>query len=234
MNRWMPGVERHETAAQGGYGVARDQMRATAVVMHVMEGWLSTMIRWSQERPVFHEASYTVGLGLDGRIVQFVPIDNPAWHAGRRDYVDAQGRSVKRSDSGARLLEPTWPLWEPSRNPGGHTVAIAREGFAKNPWTPEQLEAAPKVIAWAMEQHDIIPSRETLIGHYELNSITRANDPGGNWDKDRMLDEIARASSGLPDPLSRVEAMWAVYRNGSTPVRVEGGRDVFEFSRRQQ
>lgn len=216
MERWMPGAERHETAAQGGYGVAQGEMQATAVVMHVMEGWLSTMVRWAEERPAFHQASYHLGLGLDGRIVQFVPIDNPAWHAGRRD------------DG----VNPTWPLWEPSRNPGGHTVAIAREGFAKDPWTPEQLEAAPKVIAWAMEQHGIEPSRETLIGHYELNPITRAHDPG-HWDKDRMLDEIARASSGLPEPLSRIEGFMAVWRNGSTPVRVEGNRDVYEFTRRR-
>ncbi len=218
MNRWLPGVERHETAAQGGYGVPSRGMVATAVVHHVMEGWLSTMVRWAQERPAHHQASYHFGIGMDGRIVQFVPIDTPAWHAGRRD------------DG----VNPTWSLWDRSRNPGGHTVAVAREGFHNNSWTLEQIDAAIRVTAWVMNEHGITPSIETLIGHYELNPVTRANDPGGGWDKDRMLDEISVANSGLPPVLSRRDALWAVYRNGATPVRVEGQRDVYEFQTRRQ
>ena len=214
MDRWMPGVERVETAAQGGYGVSRGAMRATAVVHHVMEGWLSTMIRWAQERPVHHETSYHFGLGLDGRIVQFVPIDTPAWHAGRRD-----------------TRNPTWPLWDVRRNPGGHTVAVAREGFHGDPWTPEQIEAAVSVTAWIMEQHTIEPAVETLIGHYELNPLTRAHDPGGGWDKDAMFAAIE--PDELPPKLSRMDAFLAVWRNGARGVRVEGGRDVYEFRKRR-
>ncbi|KKK58048.1 hypothetical protein LCGC14_3048390, partial [marine sediment metagenome] len=65
MNRWLSGVERHETAAQGGYGNVQGAMQATAVVHHVMEGWLSTMVRWAEERPVHHQASYHFGIGMD-------------------------------------------------------------------------------------------------------------------------------------------------------------------------
>ncbi|KKN74329.1 hypothetical protein LCGC14_0391300 [marine sediment metagenome] len=175
MNRWMPGAERHETAAQGGYGVPSRGMEATAVVHHVMEGWLSTMVRWSEERPAHHEASYHFGIGMDGGIVQFVPIDTPAWHAGRRD------------DS----VDPTWSLWDGARNPGGHTVAVAREGFHDKPWTPEQIDAAVRITAWVMGEHEIAPYVATLIGHYELNPVTRANDPGGGWDKAAMLELIS-------------------------------------------
>lgn len=201
MNRWMSGVERHETAAQGGYGVPSGQMEATAVCVHVMEGWLSTMIRWSEERPVHHQASYHFGLGMDGRIVQFVPIDTPAWHAGRRDDTD-----------------PTWPLWDRNRNPGGHTVAVAREGFHDKLWTPEQTEAAIRVTAWIMGEHEITPSAETLIGHYELNPVTRAQDPGGDWDKAAMLAAISGETppvpgvdlSGVTDALEKINAASAL------------------------
>ena len=49
-----------------------------------------------------------------------------------------------------------------------------------------------------------------------------------------MLDEINRGSSGLPPALSRYDALMAVWRNGATPVRVEGQRDVYEFFSRRQ
>lgn len=188
---WMPGVERAETAARGGYGgVDPGRMRARAICLHVVEGWVSTMKMWAKERPAHHYASYHFVIGMDGHIVQFLPIGDQAWHAGRRDYVDASGRLVASDVPGARLVEPTWPLWDPSVNPGGETVAIAREGFSVNSWTPEQLDSAILIASWVMEEHGIIPSSETLIGHSELNPASRSRDPGGEWDKERMISLI--------------------------------------------
>jgi N-acetyl-anhydromuramyl-L-alanine amidase AmpD len=202
MDRWMPGAVRVETAAQGGYGVAPGEMRATAIVHHVMEGWLSTMIQWAQERPPHHEASYHFGIGVDGRIVQFVPLDDPAWHVGRRD----EGN------------DPTWTLWDPRRNPGGHTIGVAREGFHADPWTPQQIEAAIAITAWAMRRHEIEPSTETLIGHFELNPVTRAQDPGGGWDRDAMLAAIrSDALPEIPAPMQPPE-VWRVLADAFAPA----------------
>lgn len=174
MTGWMPDVERAETAAQGGYSVEDGEMKATAVVIHVIEGWLTTMIEWARERPVHHQASYHFVVGLSGAVTQFVPIFTPAWHAGRRD------------DG----TPPTWSGWDPPRNPGGHTVAIAREGFASHDWAPVQIRATVEVCKWVMARHGIIPAVENLIGHYELNPVSRAHDPGGDWDKLEMIAAI--------------------------------------------
>ena len=76
-------------------------------------------------------------------------------------------------------------------------------------------------------------ARQASITPSGLNPASRARDPGGGWDKDRMLDEINRSSSGLPPALSRREAFMAVWFNGPTPVRGEGGRDVYAFPRRR-
>lgn len=215
MNGWMPGVERVETAAQGGYGVATGQFHAKAVCCHVIEGWLSTMKMWARERPPHHEASYHFVTALDGHIVQFVRIDNTAWHAGRRDYVDASGRLVSSRAPGARIVEPTWPLWNKASNPGAETVAIAREGFSVNPWTPEQVDATVRIAAWVMEQHGLAPSAETLIGHYELNPRTRTNDPGWGWDKDVLL---ALLSDGEAQPGDLVAGTYTLPNGASLTV----------------
>lgn len=187
---WMPGVERFLTKALGGYGVPEGEMVARAVVHHVVVGWLRTMIEWSKERPAHHQASYHFVIGEDGRIVQFVPITTPAWHAGRRDYVNATGRLVDRNDPGAKLVEPTWSRWDPGANPGGQTVAIAREGMADKPWTAAQLDAADRVTAWVMIQHGLKPNAGTLISHAALNPITREHDPGKGWDRPARMEAV--------------------------------------------
>lgn len=220
---WMPGIERIETAAFGGrpYGVTDGEMHAEAVVNHVMEGWLSTMIAWAHERPFHHDKGYHFGLGVDGRIVQFSPIDTPAWHAGRRD--DGKG--------GNPLAPPTWPLHDDSPiNAGGRTVAIAREGMSAQPWTPEQLDASVRITTWVLAQHGLKPTPETIIGHSELNPATRAHDPGGGWDKNEII--AALLPPLLPPTLTRSQRMWAVFSNGSVPMRVDGEYGVYEFRRR--
>jgi N-acetyl-anhydromuramyl-L-alanine amidase AmpD len=188
---WMPGIERAETAAKGGYGIVDGAMQPTATVHHVMEGYLSTMRLWAAERPAHHQASYHFGLGLDGSVVQFVPIFTAAWHSGRLDKTP-----------------PTWPGWKDGTSPNAHTVSIAAEGFwnRSNTWNDAQVESAISVQRWINEQTGIESSPATVIGHCEIAPTSRANDPGPNWPKDSIIEKSAAAGEAAPPPeLTRAE-----------------------------
>lgn len=221
---WLPGADRAPTAAKGGYGVADGEMVPTATVWHVMQGHLSTMRLWAAERPAHHEASYHFGLGLNGDVVQFVPIFTPAWHAGRLDNV-----------------YPTWPGYRPDMNPGGHTIGVAAEGFhdSSDVWNPVQLAAAVDIQRWIGDQTGMAPTVETVIGHREIAPVSRANDPGSKWPQ---LWLIQNATAGLlPPKLNLKRPRWATYAralmrmggNRVTPLRREARDDVYELRYRR-
>ena len=197
---WMPGVERAETAARGGYGIASGKMKPTATVHHVMQGYLSTMRLWAAERPVHHQSSYHFGLGLDGSIVQFVPILTPAWHSGRLD-----------------ATPPSWSGWKDGTSVNAHTISIAAEGFwnRRNVWNDSQVQSAISVQRWINEQTHLEPSSETIIGHRDIAPTTRANDPGDRWPRDRIIAESG-VEDATPAELTRAE-MIAVFRDLLVP-----------------
>ena len=171
MAEWMPGVERIETAAMGGTIVPR------GVMSHVMQGWQATMIRWARERPRATPKSAHFTIGRDGRIVQHVPIRRQAWHAGRLDP-DAP---------------PQWSLLPPGANPNDHAVGIEHEGFSGEPWPEPQVEATISVHRWLFAELGLVPSEETVIGHFMTAPASRAADPGPTWPRDRILHALLEA-----------------------------------------
>jgi N-acetyl-anhydromuramyl-L-alanine amidase AmpD len=193
---WMTGVERAETAARGGYGITSGEMRPTGTIHHVMEGHLSTMRLWAAERPVHHQASYHFGLGLDGSVVQFVPIFTPAWHSGRLD----------------KAL-PTWAGWQDGTSVNSHTVSVAAEGFWNRTWNSAQVESAISVQRWITEQTGIEPSAATIIGHREVAPTSRANDPGPNWPQDLIIEKSTEAGELAPPPELTKAEMIASFRD---------------------
>jgi len=191
---WMPGVERAETGAQGGYGIASGKMQPTATVHHVIQGWLSTMRLWSSERPVHHQSSYHFVVGLDGSIVQFVPIFTPAWHAGRLDKTP-----------------PSWSGWrDDGTSVNAHTLSIAAEGFwdHRNTWNNSQVESTVEVQRWINEQTELEPSSDTIIGHRDIAPTSRQNDPGPRWPRDRIIEESGTGEATPPE-LTRPELITA-------------------------
>lgn len=190
---WMPGVERAETGAQGGYKVVNGSMKPTATIYHVMEGHLSTMRLWAAERPVHHQSSYHFGVGLDGSIVQFVGLLNPAWHAGRLD-----------------ATRPSWSGWQDGTSVNAHTLSIAAEGFwnHRNTWNDSQVESAIEVQRWINEQTGLESSPDTIIGHRDVAPTSRQNDPGPRWPRDRIIEESATGEAAPPE-LTRAEMITA-------------------------
>lgn len=167
MTDWMPGVERIETAAQGG------PIEPRGVMSHIMQGYQSTMIAWARQRPMRTTRSAHFTVGRDGRIVQHVSIRRQAWHAGRLDSTP-----------------PTWPLLPQGGNPNDYAVGIEHEGFSGQPWPWAQVEASIRVQRWLFEELGLEPSEDTVIGHYMTAPESRRHDPGSGWPRERILGAL--------------------------------------------
>lgn len=69
------------------------------------------------------------------------------------------------------------------------SVAIEHEGKPFEPLTDAQVVASARLHAWLSEQFKIPLDRNHVIGHYQLDSVTRANCPGPLFPWARVLKE---------------------------------------------
>lgn len=192
---WMPDVER---AVSGAYSIGNTP---TAIVNHVMQGYQSTMVTWANERPLKTPVSAHFTIGRNGNIIQHVSIKNSAWHAGKLDSVT-----------------PPWRLYRPSTNVNGYTIGIEHEGFSKlntygydyiydvlHPWPEAMVLASVKVHLWVCQETGIVPSIDTIIRHADIAPLSRVDDPGSAWPRDRIMAALVPAKLGMLD------AVYAVY-----------------------
>ncbi|MBY8876273.1 N-acetylmuramoyl-L-alanine amidase [Actinacidiphila acidipaludis] len=101
----------------------------------------------------------------DGRIGQCVREKDIAWHTGRPDYDD-------------------------------RSIGITHEGWVdSDAWFTEEMYAASAALtADVCARHAIPLSRTHILGHHEVPGVTHT-DPGANWDWDRYLELVRKASA---------------------------------------
>lgn len=163
MELWMPGVEKIESDA---YYKNPEWFKPVGVINHIMQGYQRTMIAWAKERPHTTEVSAHFTIGKNGRIIQHVPMNCAARHAGRLD--------VQKN--------PVWPLWKPGQNPSLYAYGIEHEGLTGEVWTSDQVHASIRVHKFIFSQHPSwTPNTETIIPHAQTSPISRAHDPGTGW-----------------------------------------------------
>lgn len=139
-----------------------------AVVHHIAEGYWTTLTDpgfWIARGSSVHFA-----ISRGGEVAQLVPLSGAAWGNGW-------------------VREPTWPLLEPGTNPNRYTISIEHEGFTGKPWTSLQIAASADLTIWLLGR--ILqqpPDHLHVIGHCEIDSITRANCPGTAWPQDEILE----------------------------------------------
>lgn len=127
------------------------------------------------------EASTHFVIGQDGDVFQLVRLRDSAW-----------GNGIPK--------QPRWPLIAERRgvNPNRFTVSIEhakRSSDNSDPLTPAQLDASVALVRWLL---DVLPTlglagehlvercaagalRDVVIGHGDIDSVTRAHCPG-TWD----------------------------------------------------
>jgi N-acetyl-anhydromuramyl-L-alanine amidase AmpD len=118
------------------------------------------------------ESSAHFGIGLDGRIHQYVGLGDRAWSNG--------------------YTEPgtLWP-GPPTANPNDYTISLEMEEAVGDPVvTDAQFQAAVEVGRVVRAHH---PSIRYLITHRAIAPETRANDPGPRWVASGRFAALAQA-----------------------------------------
>ena len=186
---WYPGAIKipipifPDANARGGYGdIPQGGMEAVAVVHHVIQGFASTLNNWMQTGGG-PQISCHFTIARDGTVFQYASVFDATWHAG----------DVEKT--------PQWELYD-GVNPNMRTIGLEMEGFSaqvsyadyvyndNNPWPEKMTQSVIDVTRWALEQHGIKASPDTVIGHFMLNSQNRKHDPGDAWPIQRILDEL--------------------------------------------
>ena len=156
MGRYVPASPDAIRARKVGIVVDR-------VIIHTMQGTLKGTIAWFQthKRSVPTAAHYCIG--LDGEIVQMVPDEMKALHAGSK-------------------TQPNW---------NDRSIGIEHAGWVDDGKLPSfpMLQASAIVAAIMCLKFDIPVDREHIIGHSEVPGATHT-DPGEEWPWDEYMQLV--------------------------------------------
>ncbi len=180
---WYPTAEKFETTKlfPGNQG-------RRAVCIHIAEGSYAAAVRWLQDAQLNPNSSAHFVIAQDGRVAQLVSVNDGAWANGLRWNADAaQPNGGFWTNTRGVRVSPTWQDIVPGQNPNFYTLSIEHEGFYQQTWTAEMYAANNALLVWLAEQFDIwwVPYR-SLIGHYAIDNIDRANCPGPHVNLETM------------------------------------------------
>lgn len=169
----MMKIVQHRTpnqSSRGGY-------KPCLIVWHIADGTFNGTVSW-EKNPASQTSSHFV-LGKNGEIAQLVPLTEAAWTQGK-------------------VNNPTHPLVKMRKNvnPNLYCISIECEGFwkdTKGKLTDKALKAAAYLTSYIVEEVDRIYGieipidREHMIGHCEINSVTRSHCPGELFQFDELI-----------------------------------------------
>lgn len=146
------------------------------IVPHCTDGHadpMGTAEMWQQPN---HKSTAHFVIGQDGTVIQAVKLSDVAWHA----------HSANATSVGIEHCART-PKTFSSSDPG-------------MPPTEEQYDASAKLVAWLCHQMGLIPDRDTIQGHCEIDDETTHTECpqgcGWNWldFMAKVTDEYAKTS----------------------------------------
>ena len=166
---------------------SRNGYKPMFICWHIADGTYNGTITW--ERNSSSQVSSHFVLGKNGEVAQLVPLDMAAWTQGG-------------------IRNPTHPYVKshPSVNPNQYCVSIECEGFwkeTKGKLTDAQFNSAVELTKHIVSEVkklyniDIPIDREHMIGHCEINTVTRSHCPGEDFPFDRLI-ALARGEDAEP------------------------------------
>lgn len=141
----------HFTKGRSGY-------KPEVIVLHIIDGSQTSCDNWFANPTSGVSANYSIG--FTGEIHQYVKDEDTAY---------AQGT----------VFQPSFTLYKPGVNPNLYCISIEHEGKDLALAPEAQLNATVELIKTLCTKHNIIPSRDTIIGHYQIRS-SKPNCPAGN------------------------------------------------------
>lgn len=172
------------------YNIGRKGHKPEMIVCHITEGSYEGAVNWLADEKSNVSAHFVVS--KDGRITRLVDISDTAW---------ANGTST---DSSSQLYYKNAinnKVKARSTNANKYTVSIEHEGLYRE--TQGLLTQLQKNATIRLIQHireivkerfgfDIPLTREGIIGHYEINPITRPNCPGEDFPFEDIINELKK------------------------------------------
>lgn len=155
---------------------SRNGWKPDMIVCNIAEGTYDGTVGWLCN-PASQTSSHFV-VGKDGRVAQLVPLDQAAW---------CNGTSMAANDKryfGKSTLET---VRERKTNANYYTISIEHEGDWKDgrgKLTAAQQEATVELIRYIRTEvkrlygSEIPADRKHIVGHYEINPITKPCCPG--------------------------------------------------------
>jgi len=168
----------------------RNGWKPDMIVCHITEGSYDGSISWLCNPASKASAHFVVG--RDGRITQLVELTDTAW---------CNGTSTDPNSSvfyGKSTLEA---VRERKTNANYYTISIEHEGYysqTKGNLTSAQLTATIDLIKYIRSEVkriygvDIPADREHIVGHYQINPVTKPNCPGEKFPFDYILVALNR------------------------------------------
>ena len=177
--------------------IGRQSQTPDFIVCHITGGSFTSAINTILNAA--NQVSYHFVVGRDGAIVQAVSIEDTAWANGTTNSGD--NRDNRHSTISA--------VRERRRNANQFTVSIGFADSSGGELAPAQLTAGVNLIGHIRNEvrriysFDIPIARSNIVGHHEINPITRPNCPGPRFPFDEILrrlreSELQGASAGSP------------------------------------
>lgn len=183
--------------------------KVIAIVDHITSGTLIGMDAWFAT--LTSKVSSHFGVGKDGAIHQYVDLKYSAWANGE-------------------INKPSWPLLISGVNPNYYTISIEHEGESGDVMPEAQYQASLSLHRWLISTLDIPVGRDTIIGHYRIDSVNKSNCPGTGFPWDRLYQDLLGGNDVLDVAvlLYSKEDYWAgvdvAVKNGNCAMFMEASR----------
>lgn len=151
-----------------------------AVVFHVEDGTEDGTMSWFKNPASQVSAHYSVA--RDGTIHQYVKEEDSAWAVGI-------------------VNKPIWKNYIPGVNPNYYTISIEHEGHPEDGFTDIQIANSIKLATEIVKRWNIPVDADHLIGHNQLDTVTRAHCPGDKFPFDKVISTIKANLAPAPKPI---------------------------------
>jgi len=156
------------------------------IIIHISTGSLTSLTN-TFTNPASKVSSH-YGVGFKGEKIQYVQDVNTAWHSGNPN-------------------KPTYPF-KPGETPNSISIGIECEGTDLSKAPVAQINALSELVKSLCGKYNIPCDRAHIIGHSEVNSITRKNCPSPDLsilDKIVKLSQVTEEMVSVQIPKSKVE-----------------------------
>ncbi|PKM77124.1 MAG: hypothetical protein CVU90_08985 [Firmicutes bacterium HGW-Firmicutes-15] len=155
-------------APSPNYRTGRNRRQVIAIVNHITAGLMPGTLSWLQNPSAQASAHYLVT--KTGYIFQLVKDEDTAWHAGI-------------------VNQANWSLYD-GTNPNYYTLGIEHEALTGEALTEQQLQATLWLHQQLTSRWNIPIDQDHIIGHYRLDSVNRADDPGSLFPWNRLFADL--------------------------------------------